>query len=173
MGILPLLMKKLVSLGLVYRRCVTSDHQGSVKLTVSCVGELNCDKEYLVKILEEIPDVTSVISVLTSKANVQDFVDTKSVNDDKLMRNENGTKSSLFHATDELNHDVMFMVEDRLSEILGPVTKILIRKAEKKSKLVGELFLYLSEELTEDQKNGFLRNVVGLEKITLNNSEAM
>lgn len=163
MGILPILMRKLGSIGLIYRRCLSDDFDNGVKLTIVCVGDINCDREYLTKTLESIPNVNSIVSVTESKAGPNDVVESLPARFDKAI-----TALNPLRADDVITHDVMHIVEDRLAEAFGPVTNILLQKAAKDSKLVGELLLNLAKDLTDDQKVLFLRNVEGLDKMALN-----
>jgi len=162
MGILPILMRKLGTLGLIYRRCITDERDNDVKLTLICVGDLNCDKEYLTKTLESVPNVVSLVSIRESQAGPNDVVESLPSRFDQAH-----TELNPLRAADVITHDVMHIVEDRLAEAFGPVANILLRKAVKKSNLVGELFLNLAEDLTEDQKASFLRDVEGLDQIAI------
>lgn len=163
MGILPVLMRKLGSLGLIYRRCITDDYDDGVKLTILCVGDLNSDKEHLVDTLKSIPNVVSIVGITEAQAGPNDVVESLPTRFDMSR-----TELQPLRANDIITHDIIHIVEDRLSEAFGPVASILLKKAAKKSKLVGELFLNLAEDLTDDQKVLFLRNVEGLEQIPVN-----
>ena len=158
-GILPILMRKLGSLGLMYRRCNTKEFDGGVKLTLICEGELDCDKSFLIKSMKEVPNVDSVISVIESKGEAnQSF--------DKLRDSlSEFTELHPLRANDPITHDVLHIVEDRLAEAFGPVANLLFKLAAKKSTRVGDLFLILAEDLTNEQKVEFFRNVEGLENV--------
>lgn len=160
MGILPILMRKLGSLGLIYRRCITDEYDDGVKLTVICVGDLNCDKPYLIETLKAVPNVDSIVSISESKAGPNDVVEALPSRFD-----ESRTEFHPLRAGDIITHDIMHIVEDRLAESFGPVANILLKKAAKKSKLVGELFLNLAKDLNEEQKVVFLRDVEGLDQM--------
>jgi len=162
MGILPVLMRKLGSLGLIYRRCLTDNYDDGVKLTLVCVGDLNCDREYLSETLEAVPNVVSIVSVTESQAGPNDLVESLPTRFDSEF-----TELNPLRAEDTITHDVMNIVEDRLSVVFGPVANILLKKAEKDSRLVGELLLHLAKDLTEEQKTVFLRDVEGLDQIAI------
>lgn len=161
MGILPVLMRKLGSMGLIYRRCITDDYDDGVKLTILCVGELKFDKDYLTKILESIPNVISTVSIVEAQAGPNDVVESLPSRYDDAH-----TELHPLRANDVITHDIIHIVEDRLSEAFGPVASILLKKATKKSHLVGELFLNLAEDLSDDQKVHFLRNIEGLDQMS-------
>lgn len=160
MGILPILMRKLGSMGLIYRRCITDEYDDGVKLTIVCVGDLNCDKSFLMDGLKAVPNVDSIISITESKAGPNDVVDGL-----HPMFDNSRTEFHPLRAGDVITHDIMHIVEDRLAESFGPVANILLKNAAKKSRLVGELFLNLAKELTEDQKVDFLRDIEGLDQM--------
>ncbi len=162
MGILPILMRKLGNLGLIYRRCITDEHENGVKLTVVCVGDLNYDREYLNETLESVPHVDSIISVTESQAGPNDVVESLPTRFDKTI-----TALNPLRAADVITHDVMNIVEDRLAESFGPVAIILLKKAAKESNLVGELFLNLAKNLDDDQRIIFLRDIDGLDQLAL------
>lgn len=162
MGILPVLMRKLGSLGLIYRRCTTEKHNDGVKLTVFCVGDMDADKEFLEETLKSVPTVDSIISIKESKAGPNDVVASLPTRFEKTQ-----TEFHPLRANDAITHDIMHIVEDRLAESFGPVANILLKKAAKKSRLVGELFLNLAVDLTDDQKVVFLRDIEGLEQISM------
>ena len=160
-GILPILMRKLGSLGLIYRRCNTKEYDDGVKLTLICEGVLDCDKSFLIKSIKEVPNVDSIINVTESNAHA-------TISFDKLRDNlSEFTELHPLRANDPITHDVMHIVEDRLAEAFGPAANLLFRLAAKKSTRVGDLFLILAEDLTEDQKVVFLRNVQGLDNMLI------
>ena len=158
-GILPILMRKLGSLGLIYRRCNVQEYNTGVKLTLICEGELDCDESFLVKSIKEVPNVESVLKVSQSKSKANE-------NFRKFHGSINDfTELHPLRANDPITHDVMHIVDDRLAEVFGPTANILLKTAAKKSTCVGQLFLILSEDLNYDQKVVFLRNIEGLEEM--------
>ncbi|MGK0272717.1 MAG: hypothetical protein ACI88H_003390 [Cocleimonas sp.] len=164
-GILPILMRKLGSLGLIYRRCGMEEYDGIVKLKLTCNGVLDCSEEYLIHTIKNVPNVDSVVSVTQGMSN--DTKPVKEVDDeifDELQDTINQyTALHPLRANDAITHDILQIVEDRLSLVFGPVTNILLKSAAKKSSSVGELFLILAEKLTTEQRDVFLKNVQGLE----------
>lgn len=156
-GMLPALMRKLGTLGLIYRRCNTKDFDDGVKFTLICAGELDCDKSFLIKSIKEVPNVDSIINITQREAQADEFFDSVEDNMDEF------TELHILRATDAITHDVMQIVEDRLAEAFGPVANLLLKSAAKKSSCVGDLFSILSKDLTEHQKLYFLKNVEGLD----------
>lgn len=160
-GILPALMRKLATLGLIYRRCIKTDYDDGVKLTLVCIGTLECEKKVLIKALKSVPNVDSVISVVESKARPTD------ITENLPSGISHNTRLNPLRAKDEITHDVIHIVEDRLAETFGPVADVLLQKAVKKSQYVGELFLNLAENLDDEQKVVFLRNIEDLDKVSV------
>ncbi|MEH6455702.1 MAG: hypothetical protein V7749_05235 [Cocleimonas sp.] len=161
-GILPILMGKLCSLGLIYRRCNVKEYNTGVKLTLVCEGELECEESYLIKSIKDVPDVESVLNVTQSNPGATESFDKTQIGISDF------TELHPLRANDPITHDVLHIVEDRLSEIFGPTTNLLLKSAAKKSTRVGELFLILAEDLTDRQNVVFLRNIEGLDTILLN-----
>ncbi len=160
-GILPILMRKLGSLGLIYRRCTTKEYDDGFKLTLVCMGELDCDKSFLIKSIKEVQNVDSVINVVQSKAHANEAFNKSPDNMSEF------TELHPLRAKDPITHDVMNIVEDRLAESFGPTANLLLKSAAKKSTRVGDLFLLLAEDLTDDQRVVFLRNVEGLDNMSV------
>lgn len=162
-GILPALMRKLGSLGLIYRRCQVQEYPTGVKLSLFCEGELDCEKSFLVKSIKEVPNVDSIISVIQSNAKTN-----KPFKNQQESISEN-TELYPLRANDAITHDVLYIVEDRLAEAYGPSANLLLKSAAKQSTCVGDLFSILSRDLTNDQNILFLRNVEGLENRMFSN----
>lgn len=158
-GMLPVLMRKLGSLGLIYRRCNTKEYNDNVKFTLFCEGQLDCNKSYLIKSIKEVPNVDSVISVIENKAQANQSFDKLRDSLSEL------TELRPLRANDPITHDVMHIVEDRLTEAFGPAANLLFKLAAKKATRVGDLFLILAEDLTDEQKVEFFRNVEGLDNM--------
>ena len=165
-GVLPLLMQKLSSIGLIYRRCVTTEYDDAVKLLLFCEGESDLDRDFIINSLISVPNIDSVISFAESESGLSEVYETLST------RFQESTELHPLRAKDEVTHDVIHIVEDRLAEVFGPVANVLLRSASKKSKLVGALFLNLAENLDEEQKILFLRNIEGLDDMTISSHEA-
>ena len=161
-GILPVLMRKINSFGLIYRRCNIQEYKGGVKLTLISQGQLDCDETVLVKALKEVPNVESVLNVSQSQSKaVEPF--------EKFNGKINEfTELHPLRAKDPITQDVMHVVEDRLAEVFGPSANLLIKSAAKKSTCVGQLFLILAKSLNFDQKVIFLRNIEDLEDLLPN-----
>jgi len=160
-GILPVLMRKLGSLGLIYRRCNVKEYDGGVKLSLVCLGELDCEESLLIQSIKEVPNVESVLNVTQSKNNATDSFEP--------FHGEMNAFTELhpLRAKDPITQDVLHIVEGRMAEAYGPAASILLKSAAKKSNCVGDLFLILVEDLTFDQKILFLRNVEGLESMLM------
>ena len=166
-GLLPSLMKKTTALGLLYRRClsVPLERGFDYKLTLVCSGVLDCEERYLIKKIEELEDVKEVINIYSTKSK-RSSVMTQTIKKAGFKNIQSKIKERDIHyafkAKDPITHDALQMIEDRLLEIFGPVTSVLLKSAANKAKNVGELLLLLSKELTEDQRDDFLSSVEGL-----------
>lgn len=147
-------MRKLGSLGLIYRRCNTKETERGVKLVLECEGALDCDKSYLIKSIKEVPNIESIISVIQSN-------DLANANLENSDADKPYTELLPLRLKDTITQDVLHLIEDRLSEAYGPAANLLLKSAEKQSKCVGDLFAILAKDLSEDQKVLFLRNVEG------------
>lgn len=160
-GILPILMSKLGSLGLIYRRCNVKEYNTGVKLTLVCEGKLDFDESYLIKSIKEVSYVESILDVTQSNPDINEHLDKPN------LAVSDFTELNPLRANDPITHDVLHIVEDRLAEVFGPTTNLLLKAAAKKSTRVGELFLILAEDLTDEQNLVFLRNIEGLDTILL------
>ncbi len=164
-GILPGLMRKLGSFGLIYRRCNVQEYSTGVKLTLVCEGDLDCDQSFFIKSIKEVPNVESILNVTQSKTKAAESFK-------KFHENINDfTELHPLRANDPITQDVMHIVDDRLSEVFGPTANLLLKSAAKKSSCVGQLFLILAEELDFDQKVVFLRDIEGLEDMLLSEAD--
>ena len=152
---LPILMRKLGSLGLIYRRCNTKETERGVKLVLECEGTLDCEKSFLVKSIKEVPNVESIISIIQSNEQSANSYEKQTDN------SKPHTQLHPLRLNDAITQDVLNLVEDRLSEAYGPAANLLLKSAAKQSTCVGDLFAILAKDLSEDQKILFLRDVEG------------
>jgi len=150
-------MQKLGAMGLLFESSDIENNDDGVKFHLVCKGNLESIEDDIEKTLSTVPYVESIISIVIPTAH------SDAILEDEITHFDNRTKKMKFQADEELTDDIIFLVEDRLSELLGPVANILLHKAVKKSKLVGELFLHLSDDLNDEQKKVFFNNVDGLE----------
>jgi len=161
-GVLPALMNNLSNCGLLYRRCSTTEFNDDFKLTVICEGTLYIEESDLIQLIESIPFVEKVIS-FDQDSSFRSMVAISDASDRLQQRINELTMLHPLRADDAITHDVLQIVEDRLSLVFGPVANLLVKSAAKKSTVVGELFLFLAEELNDEQKEVFLANVKGLD----------
>lgn len=157
-GLLPKLMLELGALGMVYSHDIINfDYEDTAILSFVCSGSTNCDIATLTQSLESIPNVSSVVNITGACSKPKEPIL------DSIVELDSITEFNPLRANDPLTDDVMHVAQQRLSETYGPTLDIIVSRAAKKSKSVGELFLLLSKNLNASQKTAFLKDIEGLD----------
>lgn len=144
-GTLSRLIRDIKHFGLQY-----SDHDivyngEDCQITVNGSGVLNCTKEDLIEVLDDLTEVKEVQNLTISKDGHE------------ITTFRTRYSKDFIPASEPLTHTVLLAAEKRLAEILGPVASFLVETAAENSQNAGELFEALSHELTDiDERKEFL-----------------
>lgn len=144
-GTLSRLIRDIKLFGLIYSSHDIQYQANSSQITVHGTGELNCTREKLIEILNDLPEVISILSVTIKRngAEIQQF--------------ETHTSKEQIHFHAPLTPAILLTAEKRLAEIIGPIANYLVDTAVLNSQNTGELFHTLAEELnTENERKEFL-----------------
>jgi hypothetical protein len=139
-GTLSRLIRDMKKLGLIYSRHQIEHEQQQCVISVSGSGQLNCTRDRLIQIMEELPGVISVVKLQISR------------NGENIEAFKTRTSNELIHAQELLTPAILLTAEKRLAETIGPVAKYLVDSAAKTSSNTGELFYSLAEELNNDSE---------------------
>ena len=165
-GVLSFIMKQCDAVGLLYRRMITEKVSDSeTRLIVYFKGKLECEEAYLIKKLEENPEIFSVENVSIFSSNIKtSALPIQETTDASIKNKKAGVKSSIKHlnANDIITADSLRIAEENLVGVIGPVASILVNSASKKTKHIGDLFLLLARELEGEDRIDFLSLVQGI-----------
>lgn len=165
-GTLSYIMLECGSVGLIYRRNSTekvSDNE--TRLIVYFTGKLECEESYLIKKLEENPEILSVEDVSVLSSNIKTSTLSNQETADASINNKKAVvESSLKHlnANDIITAESLRIAEENLIGVIGPVASILVNSASKNTKHIGDLFLLLAKELEGQERIDFLSLVQGI-----------
>lgn len=162
-GILSFIMLKCGAAGLSYRKNTIdkiSDHERRLKVYFQ--GMFDCEQEYLVKILEQNPDILEVESIRINASNEDTFHSNQAAITPYAQKETPVISPvSLLDARDAITADTLRIAEEKLSSMIGPVASILVNSAAKISKSNGDFFLILAGELEGEERQEFLSLVTG------------
>ena len=154
------------SVGLLYRRMTTEKVSNNESLLiVYFTGKLECEEAYLIKRLEENPEILSVEDISVSSSNIKNITLSKQQSSVASINNKKAVVESsvkLLNAHDIITPNSLRIAEERLVGLIGPVASILVNSASEKTKHIGDLFLLLSRELEGEERNDFLSLVHGI-----------
>ncbi len=154
------------SVGLLYRRMTTEKVSNNESLLiVYFTGKLECEEAYLIKRLEENPEILSVEDISVSSSNIKNITLSKQQSSVASINNKKAVVESsvkLLNAYDIITPNSLRIAEERLVGLIGPVASILVNSASEKTKHIGDLFLLLSRELEGEERNDFLSLVHGI-----------
>lgn len=144
-GTLSRLIRDIKHFGLQY-----SDHDiayigEDCQIIVNGSGILNCSKEDLIDVLNDLTEVKEVQNLTISKDG------------NEITTFRTRYSRDFIRSTEPLTQTVLLAAEKRLAEIMGPVASYLVETAAENSQNAGELFQALAYELTDlDDRNKFL-----------------
>lgn len=144
-GTLSHLIRDIQRFGLQYTRHDISHHNNHCNLTIVGHGVLNCSRDDLLEILNDIPEVTQVrkLSIFRDGHEITTF------------RTE--FSKDYIHTREPLSEAVLLSAEKRLAEIIGPIASYLVEMAARKCTNAGQLYKVLARELNgEEEKQQFL-----------------
>jgi hypothetical protein len=145
-GTLSRLIRDIKHFGLQYSGHDIDYNGEECLITVNGSGILNCSKEDLIDVLDDLTEVKEVQNLTISK-------DGNEVTTFRTRYSED-----FIHASEPLTHTVLLTAEKRLAEILGPVASYLVETASTNNhNNAGELFEALAFELTDvEERKKFL-----------------
>lgn len=144
-GTLSRLIRDIKLFGLIYSSHEIEYQQAHNLITVHGSGKLNCGRNRLIEVLNDLPGVISIdtINIVRNGVNIAQ-VHTQTSQEKILSR-------------EPLTSAILLTAEKRLAETLGPIANFLVETAATNCQNTGELFLTLASELnTESEKTAFL-----------------
>ncbi len=151
-GTLARLIKNVLLVGLTYERHHIDTWEDDCEISIIAQGSLNCSREKLIEIFEELPDVMKVqVTEFSAEGDFEkaQVVDAASVAESRVS------------ASELLTAEILLDVENKMTQIIGPVGRLLVESAAQSSRNVGELYAQLAEELDdEEDKNELLSSIL-------------
>ena len=144
-GTLSRLIRDIKLFGLIYSSHDIQYQQDYNLITVHGSGKLNCGRNRLIEVLNDLPEILSINSVKISRNGLE------------IKQVETQTSNELIHSKEPLTPPILLTAEKRLAEVIGPIAGFLVETAAISSQNTGELFAALAKELnTENEQKVFL-----------------
>ena len=142
-GTLSRLIRDIKLFGLIYSSHDIEYNGENSVITVHGTGDLNCTRDKLIEVLNNLPEIISILDVTISHYGKE------------MEQFETHTSNELIHFQELLTPAILLTAEKRLAETMGPIASYLVETAAQSSNNAGELFHVLAEELnstTEQQE---------------------
>ncbi|MBC8209573.1 MAG: hypothetical protein H8E21_00800 [Gammaproteobacteria bacterium] len=147
-GTLSRLIRDMKKLGLSYTRHQIEHEQDQCVISVSGSGQLNCTRDKLIQIMEDLPGVLAVVKLQITR------------NGEHIEAFKTRTSNEQIHTQELLTPAILLTAEKRLAETIGPVAKYMLDSAAKTSQNTGQLFSALAEELNSDSERAEFLSII-------------
>lgn len=147
-GTLSRIIREIKLFGLEYQNHKIKYEGNDCFISINASGELNCSREQLVDLFDNLPAVILVQQITLSRDGVE------------ITEYKTTTSNAHINAREELSPAILLAAEKRMSEIIGPVSSFLVQNAAEESRNVGELYKKLAMELDDEQERKYFLSVV-------------
>jgi len=120
------------------------------RLAITFEGNLNCSVEDFIQKIESHPEIHKVEGLSNEDTDAQLM---QTLSEDT---NTNAKPSTMLNAHNTVDEEAIKLVEQKLSDYLGPIAPFLVQSAKTSCFTVGELVVSLSKELKGEEKESFL-----------------
>ena len=147
-GTLSRVIREINLIGLQYQGHQIDSSGNHSSISISAVGDLNCDQESLQQLFSNFPEVIKVEDLQITK-------DGKSVTEFKTRVSE-----THISANEQLTPAVILAAEKRLSDILGPVASVIVASVAQNYAKAGELYARLADELDDQDERDYFLSII-------------